>query len=826
MSTPYQAAARDYFDAGWYPIPLPYNAKEPVPNKPNSFTGEAGEFVSERQVLEWVAPKARFSAGNANFPVSNIALRLGKNVIGIDVDAYGTKAGAATLEAAEEEWGPLPLTYVSTSRDDGISGIRFFLVPEGYAWPGELPQGKGIEILQWSHRYAIVAPSINPQNNKLPYKWYVEKEDNDGARYFEALEEEFPAVADLPGLPEEWITGLTQGKTWKARALDEEMGVRELQHWLDRRPNPDVMCETMRRTVTTYARQLRQASDDGGTHDTGRNGAWAILGDAKAGHCGVIAALTELRNVFLTSVRGRRADEGAAKAEWARAVQRGAAKVTADENPEVDEDPCGSIRNLRPRGGDAGGGRLTSADINYRFDDIGNADRLIRVADGRARWVPTYRSWFIWDGSTWVADTDGQMARWAVKAVNQMEEELAFLEGEGSEALVKAFKAHKKSSGSEGKLAAMVNVARSRRGITRQAADFDADGSLIACTNGTLELTDEGAKLRPTTPDDYLTLNTGVAYRPEARHKLWDDYLERFLPDVEVREWLQMLAGYSLLGDNSEQLLVVGLGKTSTGKTTITEGLFAALGGYAGPMEASLLRASADDKARPDILKALPRRIIIAEELSEFQHLHVDQVKRITGAGKLSARGMASNVFTERAPAFTPWIMTNETPTIEGADAALKNRVLVVPFDVHVPRNNNAGKIRKRIVTEAREAILAWAVEGWKRYAEDAVDLRTVPAGALNASLRFSAEMSDFHRFLSDCCDVGEGYSVAPSVLYSTYEEWCSENGIKEKDQMSKIMFGKRLNALGTELKREYDGPKQVWKRFGIAVVKGADSTV
>jgi P4 family phage/plasmid primase-like protien len=772
--------------------------------------------MDRETVAAWIRPKARANAGKLNYPPGNVAVRLPRTILGIDVDAYGEKKGDETLARAEMEWGALPPTWVTTSKTDGISGIRLFAIPEGLSWPGELPQGKGVELIRWDHRFAIVAPSIHDKTGDV-YGWRKEVEV-DGEVQMVDSPEEFPGPEEIVALPAEWVEGLTSGIKWRERAVSEDLTPDDIQEWLECRPDPRKICTSMRATVTKYTREIRQASDDGGAHDEGRNAVWAVLGDAKAGHTGVIKALTELRNVFLAAVADRRPDVGTARKEWARAVARGIKKVDADENPDVDDDPCVSIRSLRPKR-EAGGGRLTSADINWRFDDIGNADRLIRVADSRARWVPGYRSWYVWDGLSWLQDTDGQLARWAVKAVNQMEEELAFLEGEGNEGVVKAFKAHKKASGSEGKLGAMVNVARARRGITKSAGDFDARPQLLACTNGTLELTDEGAKLRPVSADDYLTLNTGIPYRPDAKHKLWDDYLLRFLPDEAVRTWLQMLVGYSLLGDNSEQLLVVGLGKTSTGKTTITEGILAALGGYAGPMEASLLRASSDDKARPDILKALPRRIIIAEELSEFQHLHVDQVKRITGAGTLSARGMASNVFTERQPAFTPWIMTNETPTIEGADAALKNRVLVVPFDVYVPRNNNAGKIRKRIVAEAREAILAWAVDGWNRYAEDKVDLRAVPAGALAASLQFSAEMSDFHRFIADCCDIGEGYSAPPSALYAEYENWCDENGIKEKNQLSKILFGKRLNALGTTVDKEWTGERQVRMRRGVAII-------
>lgn len=809
MASPYSTAAHDYFNAGWYPIPLPHNAKDPVPV---GFTGQDGEFVSERQVLEWSKPKARFDTKKVNFPVGNVALRLPKTVIGIDVDAYGTKKGDETLAAAEEDWGALPPTWVSTSRTDGISGIRLFAVPEGLAWPGELPQGKGVEILQWAHRYAVVAPSTNPDNNGLPYRWFQEEETDEGV-VLAPREDEFPAVDEIPALPQEWIDGLSGGKKFSTRVVDETMGIRELQAWLDRRPDPDTPCTVMRATVTKYSRLIRQASDDGGAHDAGRDGAWAVLGDAKAGHCGVIRGLTELRNIFLAAVRERRADEGAAKSEWARIVQRGAQKVTADDNEEIDEDPCGSNKALRTK--TAGGGRLGSADINWRLDDVGNAERLIRVMDDRARWVEEHGSWVLWDGQRWQLDTSRQVERWAVKAINAIDEELAFLEGEASEEVIKAFKAHRKSSSTAGKLAAMVNVAKGRKGIIVPAERFDSNPRLLACANGVLELRKEGVEFRGFHPEQYITLNTGVDYKPEARSPMWEDFLDRFQPDEEVRDWLQRIVGYSLLGYNPQRFIVALVGLTSTGKTTFAEAIRTLLGQYGGPMLASVLRDNVDDKPRPDLIDVLPKRIIIAEELSAAQHLHADQIKRLTGGSLVAARGMRSNTYVKRRPAFTPYIVANNTPTIEAADAALKRRLLVVPFDVTISQDEEVIDYTEVMLATEAEGILAWAVEGYRKWLQ-APNLAALPAGALDAALKFNAEMSEFHGFIADACDLGEEYAELPARLYEAYEVWCDRNGVKGRDRLSGTVFGKRMGSLGlVRTQRKVDG-KSTWFRVGV----------
>ncbi len=49
------------------------------------------------------------------FGGGNVGLRLPECVLGIDVDAYAGKSGAATLAEAEARLGALPLTWRSTA---------------------------------------------------------------------------------------------------------------------------------------------------------------------------------------------------------------------------------------------------------------------------------------------------------------------------------------------------------------------------------------------------------------------------------------------------------------------------------------------------------------------------------------------------------------------------------------------------------------------------------------------------------------------------------------------------------------------------------------
>lgn len=122
--TPFDCA--DLYRArGWEgTIPLPASSKTPPPS---GYTGAAGHMPSGADVEEW--RRHGFRAGGRTYPAGNLALRLPRDVIGLDVDHYGTKSGGDTLAGLITRWGPLPPTKRSTSRSDGISGIRLYRLP-------------------------------------------------------------------------------------------------------------------------------------------------------------------------------------------------------------------------------------------------------------------------------------------------------------------------------------------------------------------------------------------------------------------------------------------------------------------------------------------------------------------------------------------------------------------------------------------------------------------------------------------------------------------------------------------------------------------------
>lgn len=291
MTSPYGTAALDLLNAGWHGIlPLPPRAKK---YPPTGYTGSTGVDPSGADVYTW-----------AEHHDGNVALRMPPDVIGVDVDAYGEKQGAATMANARIAWGAPPATWRITSRDDGISGIALYRVPVGLAWPGEV--GPGVDILQRSHRYAVAPPSIHPEGRT--YRWI----DPSGVVTITP-----PRPEELPELPAAWVEGLTGG-TQAEIANRGSTNYQQAATWLACRTAPtERPCRRMSEVLDEAAVGIK-----GNAHNTGRRALATIARLAEGGHRGGITAVTAVRDMFLAEATDPRRAAGGMKVRTKGEAQR------------------------------------------------------------------------------------------------------------------------------------------------------------------------------------------------------------------------------------------------------------------------------------------------------------------------------------------------------------------------------------------------------------------------------------------------------------------------------------------------------------------------
>lgn len=298
---PYAATAWRYLRAGWAPLPLPPARKDPPPH--GCTGGRAERYPSGPDVQAWIDGPltwrdvehgvTREFVGGAG----NVGLRMPADVIGLDVDCYDGKPGAATIAAHEERFGLLPLTWMSGSRTDG-SGIRFYRVPEGLRWRDL--RGGGVEMIRAGHRYAVAWPSLHPGG--ATYRWT----DPDG-RVCDGV---IPSVHDLAHLPEAWVIGLTGGET----AVEQpRAGLTwdAARAWVASGRAADPRCWRVAAATSRAEADLALSSS---RHDAALRGVQELAHLHNEGHAGVAAALASLRDAFARAVGSDRD----VTEEWAR----------------------------------------------------------------------------------------------------------------------------------------------------------------------------------------------------------------------------------------------------------------------------------------------------------------------------------------------------------------------------------------------------------------------------------------------------------------------------------------------------------------------------
>lgn len=311
-----------YLELGWQGVlPLKRGTKSPPPP---GCTGVGKPDPTPEQMADW-AQSSRYRDGG-------LCLRLPDGVVGIDIDAYGEKTGAATLAEAESRWGPLPPTVRSTSRTDRVSGIRLYRVPPGTKLVGgiKFPElGIGdIDIIQNHHRYVNCSPTMHPEGR--PYKW-LDHTDEEVA---------LPSPPEeTTELPASWLDNLRADAPRSQAAVGDS--TRAELPATDGQPRYDVT-EAMTvgnpspKVAQRMALALYDLQQGVSRHDTMLGHVLALLRHGQSGQPGVDLVLRTLSRAFVDAVgQDRQRGEVEAANEFVRMVAN-ADRLLADSDSAGD----------------------------------------------------------------------------------------------------------------------------------------------------------------------------------------------------------------------------------------------------------------------------------------------------------------------------------------------------------------------------------------------------------------------------------------------------------------------------------------------------------
>jgi putative DNA primase/helicase len=450
---------------------------------------------------------------------------------------------------------------------------------------------------------------------------------------------------------------------------------------------------------------------------------------------------------------------------------------------------------------------MTDVPSEHRTE-LGNARRLVHRHGHRLRFVHPWRKWLVYRDGRWAVDDTGELERLAKETVLSIyQEALAAAADTERQELVK-WAARCESHRA---LQAMIHLAASEPGIAVVPDQLDADPWLLNVLNGTVDL--RTAELHPHAAADLITKLAPVAFAPGREAPTWAAFLERILPDPELRAFLQRAVGYSLTGDTGEQVLFFLHGRGCNGKSTLLETLRALLGDYGLQADVGTFLERRREGASNDLARLRSGRFVAAVEAGEGQRLAEGLVKQLTGGDTISARMLYSEYFEFR-PQFKLWLAANHKPVIRGTDHAIWRRIRLIPFTVTIAEADRDPELPAKLRAEL-SGILWWAVKGGLLWQEDGLG---APRAVQLATQSYRGEMDVLGTFLEECCELGASLKALATPLYEAYRRWCERNGERPANQRH---FGQAL-AEREFVRVKSTGGCYAW--YGLRIVDQVDN--
>jgi len=433
--------------------------------------------------------------------------------------------------------------------------------------------------------------------------------------------------------------------------------------------------------------------------------------------------------------------------------------------------------------------------------DAGAAQAFARLHDGHLLHDHSSGAWLEFDGTRWARDELGRITQHGLAVSREMMVDAA-------QVMLRAAQEHNQAAQKQlreeadkismaavslqrkPRLDAMIALAATDPRIAAKRSMFDAHDMMIGVQNGVLELRELPVVHRDGSPADMVTRQAGCGFDALALCPTWDAFLERVQPDPDVRLWLRRWAGYCLTGLTSEQSFVVLHGLGANGKSVFAETLKKLLGSYAVSADFSTFTAKdKNDLIRNDLARLDKVRLVVASEGPEGARLDEDLVKRVTGGDEITARFLHREFFCFK-PRFKLLLVTNHRPSISGTDHGIWRRVVLVPWLVTIPREEQDRRLAERLEAEL-PGILCWALQGLDEYLALGLDL---PRAIMAANAEYRQDSDTVGLWIEDSCLLNPAGRATNGDLYQSYAMWAGAAGHRP---MSAKTLGDRLRERG-----------------------------
>ena len=361
-----------------------------------------------------------------------------------------------------------------------------------------------------------------------------------------------------------------------------------------------------------------------------------------------------------------------------------------------------------------------------------------------------------------------------------------------------------------------------------------------ACPNGVIDL--RTGELSPGRPDQYILNAIATEYDPELIKKADPcPEINKFLlssmdGDQEIVNFIWRILGYGLITERRDHIFTIFWGEHGrNGKDTliklVTHVLGLSLSGDV-PVEMFLQMQQTRNSSAPspDVLALRGMCIAWINEAEEGQRFALAKLKKLTGGGYITARGLQDKLQTTWLQTHLPIMTTNELPKAKADDAAFWARAILIKWPLSFveapqqPYERPADKdLYEKVIAESKGA-LARMVQGGMEYLRDGLK---IPDKVKQWTKEQRTSWDDVGLFISEWCELEEHQDnpekyrtrIKAIDLHEAFCVWYSLNRDK-RYSISAKKFAEMLNKKDIPYKRS-DGSWRLGIRLNADGLQG-----
>lgn len=350
-------------------------------------------------------------------------------------------------------------------------------------------------------------------------------------------------------------------------------------------------------------------------------------------------------------------------------------------------------------------------------------------------------------------------------------------------------------------------VLRIRNPLIALPEHFDILHYEKATPNGVIDL--RTGMLRPGRPEDYLlkfirteydtALFTAAVEHGEDPCPMTSAYLVSSMDgNRELADFIWRLMGWGLITERIDHKFIIFWGEHGrNGKDTLIKAMTETLGkDLSGDVDVAMILQQQQTKnssaPSPDVMALRGMSLAWFNEAEENQHFAMAKLKKITGGGYITARGLQDKNQTTWKQTHLSIMTTNELPRAKADDAAFWQRALIIKWplsfvdDPQEVYERPADKDLEKKVLSEKKGILVRLVLGAMDYLRNGLN---VPETVKVWVREQRTGWDDMQQFIDDWChfeprteDISSYTSkIRASDLYDAFCIWFSENKDKKR---------------------------------------------